>query len=121
MGLLNVMAKLRVKDEKLFKERSLMLAPRSCSKSCVIATSIVEGELEKDGHTISYYRSLGTSSVYAYNVDLVVEVTLHLALNIFHKMIASIGFNVFFFFLFFSYKKSNKIQQIISKISQIYA
>jgi hypothetical protein len=43
MGLLNVVvAQLCVKDEKLFKDRSLMLAPRSCSKSCVIATSIVE-------------------------------------------------------------------------------
>jgi hypothetical protein len=45
MGLLNVVAQLHVKDVKLFKERSLMLASRSCSKSCVIATSIVEGEL----------------------------------------------------------------------------
>jgi len=45
MGLLNVVAQLCVKDEKLFKEKSLMLAPISCSKSYVIATSIMEGKL----------------------------------------------------------------------------
>ncbi len=31
-------------------------------------------------------------SMHACNIDLVLEVTLHLALNIFHKMMASIGF-----------------------------
>jgi hypothetical protein len=39
------MTQMHVKDEKLFKERSLLLTPRSCSKSCVIATSFMEGEL----------------------------------------------------------------------------